>query len=205
MDSSSSLKQEWGLTQAAFDRVLAYLDPERECAGQKYEEIRQKLMKFFRWRGCTLSAECTDITIDRVARRLAEGAELQVREPYLYFHGVALNVLREYWRKSEKEVATSDDSPTFQGLADSPADREEQEWEEQAAEQRLKCMRECVEALPIESRTLIYQYHQGEKKKESRKDLAAALQLPLNALRLRVHRLRAGLEACVDQCLKQSH
>jgi hypothetical protein len=77
MEESSLFKKDWVVTQSAFDRMLAELDPDRERAGEKYEQIRQKLMKFFQWRGCSSSAaeEHTDRTIDRVARKVEEGAE----------------------------------------------------------------------------------------------------------------------------------
>jgi hypothetical protein len=39
------------LTQAAFDMLLARLDPDREEAGRKYDEIRRKLTKFFEFWG----------------------------------------------------------------------------------------------------------------------------------------------------------
>ena len=44
-----SLKGEWVLTQAAFDGLLAMLDSDRDKAGEKYEFIRLKLLKYFQW------------------------------------------------------------------------------------------------------------------------------------------------------------
>lgn len=78
------------------NKLLAQLDADRESAAEKYEQIRQKLTKFFQWRGCLTPDECVDLAIDRVTRRIAEGVEITTRDPYLYFHGVAINVLREY-------------------------------------------------------------------------------------------------------------
>jgi len=39
------MKKEWVLTQEAFDRLLGWLDPDRESAGEKYEAIRLRLIK----------------------------------------------------------------------------------------------------------------------------------------------------------------
>ena len=47
------MNKDWFLTQEAFDALLAWLDPEREAAGRKYEEIRLRLIKLFTCRGCS--------------------------------------------------------------------------------------------------------------------------------------------------------
>src|SRR5712692_1447912 len=97
------MKRDWVLTPEAFEKLLACLDPDRERAGAKYEEIRHKLLKLFQWRGCTAAEDYADRTIDRVARRTLESREPRLEDPYRYFHGVALNVLREYWREPQAE------------------------------------------------------------------------------------------------------
>ena len=74
---SVPFKKDWSITPAAFERLLQELDPAREAAAEKYELIRNKLMSFFRWRACPTPEEYADRTIDRVARRLEEGAALQ--------------------------------------------------------------------------------------------------------------------------------
>src|SRR6266508_2223116 len=129
MEKLSVLKKEWVLTQEALDKLLAELDGERERAGQKYEEIRQKLMKFFKWRGCALPEEYTDRTIDRVARRILEGADLRVKDPYLYFHGVALNVLKEHWKEPERGLEAIDDLRVSEAPVTNPFDLKERELE----------------------------------------------------------------------------
>ena len=52
------------LNRAEFENLLTWLSPNKQEAGQKYENIRQKLFKFFDWRGCFAAEECTDQTID---------------------------------------------------------------------------------------------------------------------------------------------
>src|SRR2546422_3518744 len=198
-------KKDWIITQEAFDRLLEWLDANREHAGEKYEKIRQKLMKFFKWRGCISTEEYTDRTIDVVARRIAEGADLRVRDPYLYFHGVALNVLKEHWREPERELASLTDLPPSQNPAENPDTIRERAIERREKEQRLACLNECVQSLAPENLELIAQYHQAEgSNKAQRKGLAERLNIPLNALRIRAYRIRAGLEACIENCLKRS-
>jgi hypothetical protein len=99
METETSLKKNWTITPEAFEKLLVWLDAEdREAAGLKYEKIRLKLLKLFKWRNCQPEEYYADETIDRVTRRVAEGAPVEVRDPYLYFHGIALNVIREFWR-----------------------------------------------------------------------------------------------------------
>src|SRR5215510_12704015 len=85
------------LPGAGFEKLLTLLDPDRERAGVEYEEIRSKLVKFFKWRGWPRPEELVDETIDRVCWRLAEGEVIRQTDPFLYCHGVARNVLREAW------------------------------------------------------------------------------------------------------------
>jgi len=193
VNESPSQKREWVLTQEAFDKLLLCLDPDRERAGEKYETVRHKLIKFFEWQGCSFPEDYTDKTINRVAKKIDEGEE--IHNPYRYIHGVARRVFMEYLREWEKERAALDHWPPVQTSLEDASESE-----------RLQCLEQCLQDLPPESRELITQYHQGDKRVriENRGKLAARLKIPLNALRIRVHRLREKLEACVEDCLKHS-
>jgi len=200
-----SPKKSWVITQGAFDRLLQQLDPDREEAAQKYERIRQKLTNFFRWRGCAEPDDYVDLTMDRVARRFEEGAEVHARDPYLYFHGVALNVLREHWKKVERHGVTAlEELPASQSPAENPFERGEQESEREVHELRLDCLNGCVGSLPKQNLEIVTQYHQeqGGTKIAQRNELAKRLNIPLNALRIRVYRIREGLEECIATCVK---
>jgi hypothetical protein len=47
------MNKNWVLSQEAFDALLDWLDPDREQAGIKYEQIRLRLIKIFTGRGCS--------------------------------------------------------------------------------------------------------------------------------------------------------
>ena len=183
------------LSPASFERLLAMLDPDRDRAGERYEQIRQKLAKFFQWRGCAEPEEYADETIDRVARKLAEGAEIRAGDPYLYFHGIALNVLREYWKDAQKHAKKPLDDVTLTHEDTFDANQEH----------KLTCLDGCVRGLPQAQLTLITEYHQGQggAKIERRNRLAEDLGIPLNALRIRAFRIRGTLETCISDCLKK--
>jgi DNA-directed RNA polymerase specialized sigma24 family protein len=188
----------WSIDGEAFDRLLLFLDPDRDAAAMKYEDVRRRLVKLFSWRGCTSPDEYADRTMDRVARRILDGAEIEVAEPYQYFHGVALNVLREHWREPERAAQSFDDG--HHQLRLSTATEVEREAERLASERNLNCLESCLETVAARQRSLLIEYHAGSGQIERRKALAESLGIPLNALRIRVHRIRASVEACVTHC-----
>ncbi|HWP42680.1 MAG TPA: sigma factor-like helix-turn-helix DNA-binding protein, partial [Blastocatellia bacterium] len=71
------------------------------------------------------------------------------------------------------------------------------------SEARLRCLEECMQKLPPETRRLIISYYEGEEgaKIENRRRLAEQMDLSVNSLRIRLHRLRERLERCVSGCM----
>jgi DNA-directed RNA polymerase specialized sigma24 family protein len=195
-------KERRSLSQEAFDRLLLCLDADRSRAGEKYETLRRKLVSFFRWRGSGEPEDHADRAIDRGAKRLQEGARLHVDEPYAYFHGVALNVLREHWRESDRVG----DLPPSQTPAMDPDEEDESEAERQGQERRLTCLNACLDQLPAPHRNWIVDYHrgQGREKIDARRRLAETLDTSVRALRIRVYRIRRVLETCVETCVKRA-
>jgi DNA-directed RNA polymerase specialized sigma24 family protein len=185
-------RRKWALTQDAFDKLLDAFAPDREGAGKKYLEVRGNLIRFFEWRGSPSPEDHADETINRVARRIAEGEE--VRDPAHYSIGVARMLLLEVNKERAKEHRALGEmayggAPTYQ-------------FEE--LEPRVECLRRCMQTLSPVNREMILQYYQGEKgaKIENRKKLTDRFQIPLNTLRMRTLRLREKLQVCVENCLK---
>jgi RNA polymerase sigma factor (sigma-70 family) len=205
MSASISHKKGWVITREAFDRMLAELHPDSERAGELYEKIRQKLVKLFEWRGCAHAEECADETFNRVAQKICEGTSIWTDDPYSYFHGVALNVLREYWRSAEQTAKTLEEVAQIQDLSVDPEDLLSRETEQRKKEHLLECLNRCLQKLPPERLHLITRYHQeGEAlNKARRKELARSLGIPLNALRIRAYRIRIEIEECVENCLER--
>jgi DNA-directed RNA polymerase specialized sigma24 family protein len=185
-----------GLTPEAFESLLSHLDPDREKAGERYETIRRKLVRLFEWRACDFPEDLADETINRVARRMAEGVEMRSSDPYGYFCGVAHLVYKEMLRHGSRERRSleSGEWPPPVTLPEVEAEKD--------SDRRLDCLRHCLDRLPADQRRLVLQYHQGENNIRSRKDLCKELGLPINALRIRVHRVRRKLEECVQECLQ---
>ena len=185
MKEGVQVKKKWVLTLESLETLLRTLDPDRDVAGARYEQIRASLLKLFESRGCAAPAELADETIDRVARRLSEGATIYTPNTYLYFHGVALRVLQEY-RRSQSPPQLPPPQP------DDAAE----------TERRFECMHHCLQQLSADNLQLLAEYCEGdaEFRNHNRKAMAARMGISLNTLRLRVHRLRDQLAKCVSNC-----
>jgi DNA-directed RNA polymerase specialized sigma24 family protein len=191
-------KKDWTLTQVAFDQLLSAFDADRECAGQKYETVRRKLSEFFEVRGNDAPTDSADETINRVARRIVEGE--QVQDLNSYFYGVARLIWLENLRARDKDPSPLELAPT--PIA---ANTAELEVQRQQREQRLMCLESCLSELPATNHTLIVEYYREEKGKkvEHRRQQAARLNTTLNGLRLRASRIRVELSQCIHFCLEQ--
>jgi DNA-directed RNA polymerase specialized sigma24 family protein len=192
---AASKRKDWKLTESAFRGLLAFLDPDPQSAPHAYERVREKLTRFFEWRGCTPGEDFADETIDRVARRLEQGLESRPENPYLYFHGVALNVVREHWRQREASGSVAPLQTRFV----QPFEAEQRESGEIEAERRSGCLADCLDRLTPASRELLLAYHLG-----GRKGLTLQMNIGSAALRLRVFRIRRQMERCLRECLETS-
>lgn len=196
MSAIASGKSSKGLTQESFDSLLGRLDADRAVAGQKYEQIRRRLIKVFEWSDCANPGDLADETINRVARKLKEGEDIRNLEPY--FGAVARHVLQEHRREAKKEPTSLEALILSQGLAKDTGGlggvSEEQRWEIS----RLACMERCLKTLSREERQLVIAYERGQKSPRirNRERLAKRLKMSPNALRLRVWRIKQKLEAC---------
>ena len=194
------MKKEWVVTQQEFDRLLDWLDADRDSAGSKYERIRVRLIKIFTCRGCFDADDLADETINRVTAKLGEIAENYSGDPALYFYGVAQKVHLEYLRKKppvQESSMVGRELTSQTRLASEPAENIEDDY---------ACLERCMEQLSQENRRLVLEYYQNEKraKIDHRKRLAEGLGIAVNALRIRAHRIRFQLQQCMESCLNQA-
>jgi DNA-directed RNA polymerase specialized sigma24 family protein len=187
-------RSEWSLTQEAFDKLLAAFSQNREEAARQYENLRTRLIRFFEWRAIPPADDRVDETLNRVARRIDQGQ--QVDNVVAYAYRVAYLVSLEALK--EPELVDID-----QETIDPP--RTEQPFEDTEHAPRQHCFDRCLGELTVDSRKIILSYYQDERgaKIERRKNLADQLKISLDALRIRAHRIRKGLEGCINSCLRQ--
>lgn len=182
------------LSEDTFDRLLVALDADRERAAERYEELRRTLVRFFEWRGAPFPEEHTDETFDRVARRLGEGVAVTNIGGYTY--AVARLVLLETRKGPDSRRAEVDLIAVMPPASPDPATDE--------VEVRHTCLDRCLNDLPPDSRALIVEYYRDDHRTriETRRALAARLQINGEALANRAQRLRDKLQACLRGCLK---
>jgi DNA-directed RNA polymerase specialized sigma24 family protein len=186
----------WSISAEAFHRFLAGLDPDREKAAERYEQMRHKLVVFFSVRGVSAPEEQADVTLDRVCRRIEEGERIEDVDAYLL--SVARLVELESRRRSRKERRLS-----WLLRAAPAADQEAAA----ASEDALACVDACLLTLPTADRDLLLRYYLDDKrgKIDNRRLIAEVLGVSPGALRLRVFRIRCRLEPCVRECLASGH
>ncbi len=187
---------ELGLTENAFAKLLTSLSADREQAGEKYEDLRRTLIRFFQWRGVPFPEEQADETLNRVARKLEEGVKVKNIGGYCYEVArlVGLEAFKGHdTKRSPLEVLKRE-------VAGPQTTDEALE-----KELRLSCLDHCLGALPNESRDLIVEYYQDDRRSriDHRKALAKRVGLRRDALANRAQRTRDKLEQCVTNCLKK--
>jgi len=189
------MKTDLGITQEKFDELLAWLDSDREVAGREYEEIRSSLVKIFAWRKCGDAEGLADQTINIVAHKLAHIKDTYDGKPKAYFYGVARKLIKECDKSKTLTVALEEAKSYDTWIADE--NKEDLERED-------FCLGHCLEQLSLPNRKLIIEYHEkeGQTKIDLRKEMAQCLGIDLNALRVRMYRIRTTLGKCIDRCMK---
>jgi DNA-directed RNA polymerase specialized sigma24 family protein len=184
----------WILTGEALEKLLGCFDPDRNLAGEKYEDLRRALLRFFRGRGIISPEECADVVFDRVSRRLIEGVE--IKNIYGYCYEVARLVFLEQIKSRDHKRAPLEEIDLEAVANDLNHDRSQKE-------RRLQCLDQCLQTLFPESRALIIVYYQDDQldKIKRRKRMAERLGVTREALANRAQRLRVKLEQCVLNCL----
>lgn len=188
------MKKDWVLSQDEFNAMLAWLDPDWERAGTKYETIRVRLIKILTCRGCPSPEELADETINRVASKVPEIVGTWEGDPSLYFYKVAQNIFLEWRRVNIRQVDVpveeAQSVPAVAAASDEIAEHD--------------CLERCLQQLAEGERTLMLEYYrqQGQAKIDHRKKLATEMGIAVNALRIRAHRIRRSLRQCVLDCLE---
>ncbi len=186
------------MTSSAFQGVLKWLDEGADSGGEKYLEMRRRLVAFFDRKNCLNADELADETLNRVARRLEEEGKIESETPAKYCYITARFVFMESLRGADKsEVAL--DEVLYNQPDKSLAEKESSDEKEKM----LQCLEECTNNLDEVNRDLIFRYYYGKEREkiESRRTLAQDLRITINALSIRACRIRDKLEDCVKKCV----
>lgn len=171
--------------QEPFDALLAWLDPDRQVAGQKYAVIHAGLVKIFIARGFSDAEGLADLTVERVIDLLPRIMDDYVGERPPYFYKVAGYIALEARRHREIPMDVLPVAPSG----------------DDHAGDMYELLLNCLKLLPEEKRELILDYYlyQGREKIEQHERMAAERGISVEALRSRAHQVRKTLKHCVQQ------
>lgn len=182
------------ISKEDFDMLLGWLNPDRNKAGEKYENIRKSVTEYFRRRGALDPLSLTDQVIDRVAVKVRALQHTYVGDPANYFLGVARRVIAEMWRQPV-QVKLPDTIPA--AFADEI---------DESRELLFQKLEQCLRNLPQQYQEVLLRYYgeiSGTHLRERRERLAREVGLTPNALRVTTHRLREKLKRCIERQLKK--
>jgi DNA-directed RNA polymerase specialized sigma24 family protein len=193
------------LTPSAFQRLLAWLDDGVDSDGEQYRQMRRRLVFYFDRRNRPNAEDLADETLTRIGRTLQDDGVIATTPPARYCYGVAKFVLFSDVRRERKHVPLGD--PLSRGdFATRPDARAALDDEPRhIRERRLECLDRGLNELRPDQRALVIEYYRdgGREKIERRRELAKRLGITMNALSMRMSRIRAALETSVENCMKQ--
>ncbi len=197
-------KKDSSPTADGFRQFLDWLDEGMNSGGEKYLEMRRRLVAYFDRKNCHAPDDLADETLNRVARRLREKGAIPDTPPARYCYITAKFVFLEYLRSgAHRETSFAELPPkavdSVLGIASLDSDPPA------VKELLFDCLEECLAKLSSADRNLILEYYHGEQrtKIEHRRGLAASLNVTVNALSIRACRIRNKLESCVRSCCNE--
>lgn len=187
------MPRDFAISTEAFEEILIWLNPAREIAANIYVQLRRDLEYLFVVRGCSNPQGLADEVFDRVAKRINDVRPTFKGDPRYYFQAVAKNVAMEDLKERKRLVS----------LEDIEFLKQETDEIDEGVEEREECLDECLQKLSTENRQLILSYYAKEKqaKIDYRNELAQQLGISVKALRVRLHRMRADIGECINNCL----
>jgi RNA polymerase sigma factor (sigma-70 family) len=190
-----SMKDRYELGQKDFDALLGLFSANREEAGEKYEQVRRGLVRFFQFKGCSDPQSLTDETINRVAAKLDAYDPSKGSKPASYFYGFASNILKEYRRNSGRESALDEKQFIVSPLVS----------EETENEPEMTKLRRCIEELEPDEKDLVLEYYgrEGRERIDTRRRMCDQLNCSAAALYTRISRIKNSIRDCIEACAKE--
>jgi DNA-directed RNA polymerase specialized sigma24 family protein len=180
--------------------LLVWLDDGVDSHGAKYLEMRRRLVAYFDRRDRLAADELADETLNRVGRTLERTGVVAISPPARYCYVIARFVLLEDIRRQRRHIGL-DEPRTRPALQTSVTAIVERDEGCAVLEQRLEQLECCLRTLRPDQRALVIEYYrEGRRQRiERRRDLAKRLGITMNALSIRVCRIRDALMTCVGR------
>jgi DNA-directed RNA polymerase specialized sigma24 family protein len=199
MSAAIPAQKSGNLDQPDFDALLRRFGSDSKRSLEEFENLRRRLTKFFEWNNCfSASEDLANLAIDTVARKPSEFA---IDDVVAYSYGVARNTLREFQRRSARELHLSNPPEVHPSVQD--LDFEKALAAGIDLQRRVDCLNQCLKKLKSEDRNLVMEYYRTDEATymAQRRELARTIGVSMNALWVRVNRIRDKLEKCLENRL----
>ena len=198
MGNDATTRRKRDVSAEDFKRLLATLDPDPMRAWQAYDQLRQRLVKFFKYTHGIQAEELAEEALDRIAKR-PDSHEIENVMQFAF--GVARHLRMEASRKATtvSMPASGTDGDFFPARDEHPETTVINKIDN---ERKIRCFLHCMRSFAPQDRQLILQYHpvKGDSLEERRQKLAETLGINGAALRTRVSRLKHRLDECFRAC-----
>lgn len=192
------------VTESVFTRFLQWLDDGVDSHGERYVEMRRRLVSYFDRRNRSAAEDLADETFSRICRTLEQAGTIATTPPARYCYVVARFVLLEDIRRARRHVPL-DAAPRIDLSRPHGLRLVEAEEKVEMQEQRLQRLDRCLEQLRPDQRELAVEYYRDARRQriDRRQDIARRLGISMNALGIRACRIRDALKACMQAACAQ--
>jgi len=169
-----------------FDKLLLWLNPDREQAAKKYQTIQFRLIRIFAAKGCCDPEDLADQSFNVASLKVNWLLENYVGDPAHYIYAIAKKIFLEQLKPNP--VVAPLEQPDNTEL-----------------ERRSTCLDRCLNTVTSQDeRQLVIKYHAKDKQEKirTRRKLAEELGITMNALRIKVCHIQARLRPCIQECLE---
>ncbi|HET8781094.1 MAG TPA: hypothetical protein VFM63_01660 [Pyrinomonadaceae bacterium] len=173
-------------SEEAFNKLLAWLDPDSDKAVEKYQRIQFRLIKIFAAKGHVDPETLADEAVNAVCLKIDWLLANYSGNPALFFFGVAKKIHLEQIPKNTPQIPPPPDNSEIEAGC----------W----------CLEKCLKtAVSADDGSCVLRYHEGrgQQRIQNRKLLADEMGISINALRIRVFHIQARLRPCVEDCLEK--
>jgi hypothetical protein len=102
------VRKEHRSAHVAFSRLLEWLDDGVESHGERYVEMRRRLVLYFDRRNRLSAADLADETLNRIGRTLEKDGAIATTPPARYCYVIARSVLLEDVRREHLQAPGDD-------------------------------------------------------------------------------------------------
>lgn len=174
------------------DKLLFWLNPDREKAIELYLNLQQRLIYYFRDFDDRedLAGEVFNRTLDNFRKDTV----ITEIDPAKYLYAIARNIKRENFRK--RRFLSLDESPETGNLVQPSRENSTEEFDE-----KYQIVKDCIESLGAKG-DLFLKYHsvpEGMDTDEYRNQVAESENITLYYLRVKIFRIKKKIIKCFEK------